>query len=91
MHNKKNLIMELEKIDKVIRSNLGGGVYKKILVIDATTGQNGMQQAEVFHEAIGRGRHCHDQVRFDRPGRAPRLHLPPPGYPFPFSGVRGRP
>ena len=53
MHNKKNLVLELEKIDKVIRNNLGDGVYKKILVIDATTGQNGMQQAEVFHEAIG--------------------------------------
>ncbi|MDC7223019.1 MAG: signal recognition particle-docking protein FtsY [Spirochaetales bacterium] len=53
MHNKKNLVLELEKIDKVIRGNLGDGVYKKILVIDATTGQNGMQQAEVFHEAVG--------------------------------------
>ena len=53
MHNKKNLVMELEKIDRVIRNNLGDGVYKKILVIDATTGQNGLQQAEVFHEAIG--------------------------------------
>ncbi len=53
MHNKKNLVLELEKIDKVIRNNLGDGVYKKILVIDATTGQNGLQQAEVFHEAIG--------------------------------------
>jgi fused signal recognition particle receptor len=53
MHNKKNLVMELEKIDKVIRNNLGDGVYKKILVIDATTGQNGLQQAQVFHEAVG--------------------------------------
>ncbi|MDC7219354.1 MAG: signal recognition particle-docking protein FtsY [Spirochaetales bacterium] len=53
MHNKKNLVLELEKIDKVIKNNLGDGVYKKILVIDATTGQNGMQQAEIFHEAVG--------------------------------------
>lgn len=53
MHNKKNLVLELEKIDKVIRNNLDGGNYKKILVIDATTGQNGLQQAEVFNDAIG--------------------------------------
>jgi fused signal recognition particle receptor len=52
MHNKKNLVLELEKIDRVIKNNLNGA-YKKILVIDATTGQNGLQQAEVFNEAIG--------------------------------------
>ena len=54
MHNKKNLVSELMKINKIISSNLKGkGIYKKILIIDATTGQNGLQQAEVFHEAIG--------------------------------------
>ncbi|OQY34249.1 MAG: signal recognition particle-docking protein FtsY [Spirochaetaceae bacterium 4572_59] len=54
MHNKKNLVNELMKINKIISTNLKGrGEYKKILVIDATTGQNGLQQAEVFHEAIG--------------------------------------
>ncbi len=54
MHNKKNLVNELMKINKIISSNLkGDGEYKKILVIDATTGQNGLQQAEIFHEAIG--------------------------------------
>lgn len=53
MHNKKNLVLELEKIDKVIKGQLGDGMYRKILVIDATTGQNGLQQAETFHQAIG--------------------------------------
>jgi fused signal recognition particle receptor len=53
MHNKSQLIKELQKIDKVIRGRLGDGRYVKILVIDATTGQNGIQQAEVFHEAVG--------------------------------------
>ena len=54
MHNRSNLVRELEKIDRVIRDRSDGeAVYKKILVIDATTGQNGMRQAETFHEAVG--------------------------------------
>jgi len=54
MHNRANLVRELSKIDRICRTRLGDdGVYKKILVIDATTGQNGMRQSEVFHEAIG--------------------------------------
>lgn len=53
MHNRTNLVKELEKIDSVIRKKLEpSDVYKKILVIDATTGQNGLQQAEVFNEAV---------------------------------------
>ncbi len=53
MHTKANLVRELQKIDKVIKNRLEDGVYKKLLVIDATTGQNGVRQAEMFHEAIG--------------------------------------
>jgi fused signal recognition particle receptor len=53
MHNKANLVRELQKIDKVIGGKRIGGVYKKLLVIDATTGLNGYRQAEVFNEAIG--------------------------------------
>lgn len=53
MHTKKHLIKELEKVHKVITSKLNDGIYRKILVIDATTGQNGLHQAEVFHEAVG--------------------------------------
>jgi fused signal recognition particle receptor len=53
MHTKTNLVRELQKIDKVILGRLGDGVYRKILVIDATTGQNGLQQAEMFHKAVG--------------------------------------
>ncbi|MCG8453552.1 MAG: signal recognition particle-docking protein FtsY [Spirochaetales bacterium] len=54
MHNRGNLIRELEKIHRIASERLGSdGVYKKILVIDATTGQNGMRQAEIFHEAVG--------------------------------------
>ncbi|MDA3851713.1 MAG: signal recognition particle-docking protein FtsY, partial [Spirochaetaceae bacterium] len=53
MHTKKNLVKELEKVDKVVSRRMGQGIYKKILVIDSTTGQNGLHQAEVFHEAVG--------------------------------------
>jgi len=53
MHNRSDLIRELKKIDKVARGRMNGGNYTKLLVIDATTGQNGIRQAEIFHEAIG--------------------------------------
>lgn len=54
MHNRANLVRELSKIDRIAGERVGDdGIYKKILVIDATTGQNGMRQAETFHESIG--------------------------------------
>jgi len=57
MHNRTDLVNELAKIDKVIRGRIdeeaGGGNYRKLLVVDATTGQNGLRQAEIFHEAVG--------------------------------------
>jgi fused signal recognition particle receptor len=53
LHNKAHLVAELAKIDRVARSRLEEGTYRKVLVIDATTGQNALRQAEVFHEAVG--------------------------------------
>ena len=53
MHNKENLMKELQKIDKIIRARVEPENYKKILVIDATTGQNAVRQAELFNQAIG--------------------------------------
>lgn len=54
MHNRANLVQELEKIHKIIERKGGEGVnYRKILVVDATTGQNALRQAEMFHEAVG--------------------------------------
>lgn len=52
MHNRKNLIMELEKIDRIVLKSVEEKNYKKILVIDCTTGQNGLNQAIDFHEAV---------------------------------------
>ncbi len=53
LHNKENLVRELQKIDRIAESKASEGCYKKILVLDATTGQNALRQAEVFHEAVG--------------------------------------
>lgn len=53
MHNRANLVAELGKIDKIIRRACDESRYQKILVIDGTTGQNGLRQAEAFHEAVG--------------------------------------
>lgn len=52
MHNRTNLVRELQKIDKVITNRISEGTYHKILILDAVTGQNGLQQAKIFHEAI---------------------------------------
>ena len=53
MHNKAHLVKELGKIDKIAGSRIAESAYKKILIIDATTGQNALRQAEVFHDAVG--------------------------------------
>lgn len=53
MHNKENLMRELKKIDKIVNSRVKPGNYKKLLVIDATTGQNAVSQAALFNEAVG--------------------------------------
>jgi fused signal recognition particle receptor len=53
LHNKENLVRELQKIDRIALSKADVGCYRKLLVLDATTGQNGLRQAEVFHEAVG--------------------------------------
>ncbi len=53
LHNKENLVRELQKIDRVATSKSDEGCYRKVLVLDVTTGQNGLRQAEVFHQAVG--------------------------------------
>lgn len=50
LHNKNNLMKELEKINNIIKKKLGNESYESILVIDGTTGQNGLIQARVFNE-----------------------------------------
>ena len=50
LQNKVNLMKELEKINKVIGKVVEGGPHETLLVIDATTGQNGISQAKAFKE-----------------------------------------
>ncbi len=50
LHNKVNLMKELEKINKVIGKIIPDAPHETLLVIDATTGQNGIMQAEAFKE-----------------------------------------
>lgn len=50
LHNKNNLMKELEKINNIIKKKLGDQGYESILVLDGTTGQNGLTQARVFNE-----------------------------------------
>lgn len=50
LHNKVNLMKELEKINKVIGNQIPNAPHETLLVIDATTGQNGIMQAASFKE-----------------------------------------
>lgn len=53
LHTKTNLMDELEKIQRVAGRKLPGAPHQTWLVLDATTGQNALSQAEMFHKAIG--------------------------------------
>ena len=53
LHNKQNLMNELNKISRVIDRELPGCARETLLVLDATTGQNGLIQAKQFQEAAG--------------------------------------
>ena len=52
LHTQTNLMEELAKIRRVIESRLEGAPHETLLVVDATTGQNGLQQARLFGEAV---------------------------------------
>ncbi|SLM19646.1 Signal recognition particle receptor FtsY [uncultured spirochete] len=52
MHTRADLLKELEKLDRVVNQKAGNVNYRKLLVLDATTGQNAMRQAEIFHGAV---------------------------------------
>jgi len=51
LHNKSHLMQELSKVRRVIEKELPGAPHETLLVIDGTTGQNGVSQAEAFLEA----------------------------------------
>jgi fused signal recognition particle receptor len=53
LHTQTNLMEELAKVRRVISQRLEGAPHETLLVVDATTGQNGLQQARLFGEAVG--------------------------------------
>jgi len=53
LHTKSGLMRELEKVQRVCRRATGRDPEEVLLVLDATTGQNALRQAEVFGEAVG--------------------------------------
>lgn len=52
LHNKTDLMKELEKIKKIIVQQSGQEKFETLLVIDSTTGQNGLEQSKVFNEIV---------------------------------------
>lgn len=53
LHTKQNLIVELQKIKRIMVRELPGAPHETWIVIDATTGQNGLVQAQQFNKAVG--------------------------------------
>ena len=53
LHTQANLMEELAKVRRVIAAKLDGAPHETLLVVDATTGQNGLQQARLFGETAG--------------------------------------
>jgi fused signal recognition particle receptor len=53
LHTQLHLMDELRKVRKVLASRLDGAPHETLLTIDATTGQNGLRQAQLFREAVG--------------------------------------
>ena len=52
LHVKENLMKELQKMDRVVSREYPEAAFYKLLVLDATTGQNAVSQARVFDEAV---------------------------------------
>jgi fused signal recognition particle receptor len=52
LHTKVNLMEELKKVKRVMGKALAGAPHEILLVIDATTGQNGLSQVKIFQEAV---------------------------------------
>ncbi|RYD02776.1 hypothetical protein N752_23635 [Desulforamulus aquiferis] len=52
LHTKSNLMDELKKVYKIIAREMPGAPHEVLLVLDATTGQNALNQAKIFSEAV---------------------------------------
>jgi fused signal recognition particle receptor len=52
MHTRADLLRELGKMDKIVAARAEGADFRRLLVLDSTTGQNGLKQAETFSQAV---------------------------------------
>jgi fused signal recognition particle receptor len=52
MHTRADLLRELAKMDKIVAARASGADFRRLLVLDSTTGQNGLRQAETFSQAV---------------------------------------
>ena len=69
LHTRSDLMEELAKVNRVIDKQLGEGPAETLIVVDATTGQNGLRQAKIFGEAVAVDGVVADQARRHRQGR----------------------
>ncbi len=53
LHTKVNLMAELEKVRRVVERRMPDAPHEVLMTVDATTGQNGLRQAKMFHESVG--------------------------------------
>jgi fused signal recognition particle receptor len=53
LHTKSNLMDELSKLKRVLARQVPGAPHESLMVLDAPTGQNGVAQARMFHQAVG--------------------------------------
>ena len=53
LHTRVNLMEELKKVRRIVSREMPGAPDETLLVLDATTGQNAIQQTKIFHEALG--------------------------------------
>jgi len=53
LHTKVNLMAELDKVQRVVKRQLPGAPHEVLMTVDATTGQNGLRQAQMFKEVAG--------------------------------------
>ena len=77
LHTKSNLMDELIKLKRVVARQVPGAPHECLMVLEAPTGQNGLAQARMFHEAVGLTGLVLDQARRHRQGRHRGAH--PPG------------
>jgi fused signal recognition particle receptor len=87
LHTKTDLMKELDKMRRTAERLVPGAPHQTLLVMDATTGQNGLQQARLFTEAARVTGHRADQAGWDGEGRDRAGDCDRAGLPVKFVGV----